>query len=279
MLAVLYAMVLVQVIAEHCNFILQCLTGLLEEYEFLEPTDAGKLLRREIAKTLEVICALSVQICKRLKESHLIKVFLHQSKKKRMISQKLCLEPFGTLSLQPLQGVQKYPCAFRSCTKEAGAWMPYSPGRGVEHLLEESYEGSIGCVGEASASPQELVEDFAARLRLIAREVGSANAVEHVVVACSVKCYCRVKAYLYSLGGDIWRSFHVVRGTKQVPKKLLQTLSEEISRRDLEDLSSNFPWDYSWRAKPGDYDQIIDALDCDQEPDSESGHSMTLAII
>ena len=50
--------------------------------------------------------------------------------------------------------------------------MPYSPGRGVEHLLEESYERSIVCVGETSASPQELLENFPATLRLIAREVG-----------------------------------------------------------------------------------------------------------
>ena len=257
-------MLVVRIIADHVNSIIRWLTGFSEESHVLSLTNTRNLLRCEIFKTLEMMSALSVQISTMLKESPLINVFLHLCKTRRMILQKVCLERFGTRTLQPLYKAQKYPCAFRGCPKKAGVWMPYSPGRGVRHLYKESYEGSIVCVDDGfSGSPQELIEDFEERCRRTAWNVDCADAVERVVVTCSVKCYCRVKAYLHSLGGDMFSNFYVIRGTKQVPKKLLEKLNESIRVRDDEHFKSNPV--LAWRAEPGEYDEIIDRLDCEEE--------------
>ena len=140
--------------------------------------------------------------------------------------------------------------------------MPYSPGRGVRHSYKESYEGSIVCVDDGkSGRPQELIEDFEERCRRTAWNVDCADAVERVVVTCSVKCYCRVKAYLYGLGGNMWRHIYVVRGTKSVPFQLKRTLKAVMNQRDLEDRRSGNRM--CWSAEPGEYDGLIDALDCE----------------
>ena len=106
----------------------------------------------------------------------------------------------------------------------------------------------------ASGSPQQLVADFAASQQRTLEK--------HVVVACSFKCYCRVKAYLYDLGGNMWRHIYVVKGTKRVPEQLKRALEAVMNQRDLEDRRSGNRM--CWSAEPGEYDGLIDALDREQ---------------
>ena len=248
-------------IAEHVDSIICYLTGISEVYQIIELTQEGDLrwsrvkghrVRHMMVSTLGAMCSLSKHICTMVEETQLINTYRHICTTKSLILKNVRLEGFR----RNVYVSGKYQCAFKSCQKEAGVWLPWHPGRGVQHLPLESYDGSVECVGDsASGSPQQLVAEFAASQQRTLEK--------HVVVACSFKCYCRVKAYLHSLGGDMFSNFYVIRGTKQVPKKLLEKLNESIRVRDDEHFKSNPV--LAWRAEPGEYDEIIDRLDCEEE--------------
>ena len=247
-------------IAEHVDSIICYLTGISEVYQIIELTQEGDLgwsrvkghrVRHMMVSTLGAMCSLSKHICTMVEETQLINTYRHICTTKSLILKNVRLEGFRRNFC--VSG--KYQCAFKSCQKEAGVWLPWHPGRGVQHLPLESYDGSVECVGDsASGSPQQLVADFAASQQRTLEK--------HVVVACSFKCYCRVKAYLYDLGGNMWRHIYVVRGTKRVPEQLERALEAVMNQRDLDDRRSGN--EMCWSAVPGEYDGLIDALDREQ---------------
>ena len=247
-------------ITEHVNSIICYLTGISEGHQIIEFTqekdlEEDDLLRRMMVSTLGTMCPLSTHIRTMVEESQLIKTYRHVCTTKSLILKNVRIERSPKSCVQLLTGLRKYQCAFKSCQKEAGVWMPWHPGRGVQHSPEESYDGSIECVGDGpSSSPQELVAEFAASQQRTLEK--------YVVVVCSFKCYCRVKAYLYGLGGNMWRHIYVVRGTKQVPEQLKRALEKVMHQRDLEDRRSGNRM--CWSAEPGEYDRLIDDLDCEQ---------------
>ena len=232
---------------EYVDPILCYLIGVSEVYQIVEFTKANTLVERTMVATLETMCPLSTQICTVVEASQMIKTYRHICKTKSLIFNNVRLEGSRTRFVPPLTRSHKYQCAFRGCNKEAGIWIPWHPGRGVQHLPLESYDGSVACVGDSSSSsPQVLISDFAATQKR--------NSAQHVVVTCSWKCYCRVTAYLSGLGGQMFFHIYVVRGTRRAPQELKRELKAEVDRREAEN-------GFGWRPKPGEYDGLIDALD------------------
>ena len=262
-------MLALQLTAEHWDVIVSYLTGISEAYEIFQCdtpvryTAAGKAMAETLevmAETLEVMCPLSKNTKDCVNQCHVIQAYQHLRETERTILEKICLEHLRKRYVRSSRGRQRYSCAFRGCQKEAGAWMPYSPGRGVVHLCEESYEGSIVCVGDsASGSPQELVEDFATMMKSWQKS--------HVLVTCSVKCHRRVKGYLHGLGGGMWRNIYVVRSTKQVPKKLWRAFRQELDQRDKHDMRTGNT--ACWTAVPGEYDEMVAKYDDESESELE----------
>ena len=248
----------VRAIVEVFDLIISYLTGISEGFEIFEclfgscTEDGAEGVFASMARIVKAMCPLTKDIKAVVRESQVIQSYRQLRETERPILENVCLEPLR----RGREDCSIYQRASKGCRKEAGAWMPYSPGGGVLHRYGDTYEGSIACESDpewlihcSAGRPQEPVEDFAVRVKLLKER--------DVLVTCSPKCHRRVKAYLHGLGGRMWHeAFYVVRGTKPVPKKLLEALQEDADKRRRHG---------GWWGEPGELDEMIDKLDCESQ--------------